>query len=351
MPDFQITALPDIKLRLANMFTDSRVNKDNGTIMPESFKSIAENQKINAAPLMAAGTCQGFKLWWEKPNCDEPDCDGDLTDDLCDFDADETFELEEQMVEITNFCDDKFKIAADVCEDSNIIKFADKFSSQMATVFRNYEKKLNTKAIGFLNANIDDNDVVSGPMTNTPGVGTIIPSINWTANLMGNLNQVAVMNKMTDPILLNGNNFWLEIWNTQFAKCCTSEEMAMKFQSFRNWYWDIFNLDQTLGEQATFMWEAGSLAVLNEYHYMSPIPVEVTSDKHVYHVNHPTLRYLDGGTLKPVVIDVTRIRKCTTTSKGTLAADYYWHFRLRYEFLKSPVGCGGKLPLFKFINQ
>lgn len=351
MPDFQITALPDIKIRMQNMFTDSRINKDNGTIMPESFKAIAENQKINGSMLTdEKGDCQGFKLYWEKPDCSDAVCD-DAPTDLCDFDADEKFELEEQMVDVNNACYAKFKIAADICESSNMIKFADKFASQMKKVFMDFEKVLNTQTVSFLNANFDDNDVVSGPMTNTPGVGTIIPPMDWTLNLMGNLTQVATLNKITDPVLLNGNNLWLEVWNTQFAKCCTNQELAAKMQSFQKWYWDIFNLDQTLGEKATFMWDAGSLAVLNKYHYMSPTPVEVVADKHVYHVNHPTLRYMSDGVMKPVKIDVVRLKKCTTLLNGTIAGDYYWHFTLRYDFYKSPVGCNGKIPLFKFLNQ
>jgi hypothetical protein len=351
MADFQITALADVKIRLQNMFTQSRVNTDNGSIMPESFKAIAENQKIKAAPIMAAGTCQGFKLWWVEPSCDDAACDGDLTDDLCDFDADDTMTLAEQDIEITNFCDDKFGIAADICEDSNIIKFADKFAYELSEVFKRYERKLNTLSIGYLNANTDDNSFVSGPMTNTPGVGTIIAPSNWNAGLMANLQQVSMMNKIAMPILLNGSNLWVDIWNSQYGKCCGDQGDAAKFMSFKNWYWDTFNLDQTLGEKATFMWDAGSLAVLNEHHYMSPVPIEITADKHVYHVAHPTLRYMDDGKMKPLMIDVTRIRKCTTTLKGTLAANYFWHFRLRFEFLKSPVGCNGKLPLFKFLNQ
>jgi hypothetical protein len=232
-----------------------------------------------------------------------------------------------------------------------MIKFPEKFAYQMGEVFKRYEKKLNTKAIGFLNANTDDNAFVSGPMTNTAGVGTIIPPASWNASIMANLQQVAMMNKISTPILLNGNNLWVDIWNSQFGKCCEDMSAAAKFNSFQNWYWDTFNLDQTLGEKATFLWDAGSLAVLNENHYMSPVPVEVTADKAVYYVNHPTLRYMADGVMKPMVIDVTRIRKCITTEKGTLAANYFWHFRMRYEFLKSPVGCNAKLPLFKFLNQ
>lgn len=351
MADFQITALADIKVRLQNMFTDSRVNKDNGSIMPESFKAIAENQKINSTPIMAAGVCQGFKLWWIKPSCDDAACEGDLMDDLCDFTADDTMKLDEQDVDIVNFCDDKFGIAADICEDSNMIKFADKFAFELSEVFKRYERKMNTRAIGFLNANIDDNEFVSGPMTNSPGVGTIIAPSNWNASLMANLQQVAMMNKVSMPILLNGNNLWTDIWNAQFGKCCGDQGDAAKFNSFKNWYWDTFNLDQTLGENATFLWDAGSLAVLNEYHYMSPVPVEITADTHAYHIAHPTLKYMDNGTMRPMIIDVVRKRSCTTTSKGTVAANYAWHFRMRFEFLKSPVGCGGKLPLFKFLNQ
>ena len=349
--DFQITALPDIKIRLDRMFTASRVNRDNGSVMPESFKSIAENQKIDSTPIMAAGKCQGVKLWWVKPSCGDVACEGDMSMDLCDFDADPTMTLEEQDVEITGFCDDKFGIPADVCEDSNIIKFADKYAFELSEVFKRYENKINKLAIGFLNANFDDNDFVSGNMVNTPGTGTIIDPMYWNAALMANLQQVAMMNRIDMPILLNGTNLWTDIWNSQFGKCCGDQGNMTKFESFKNWYWDSFNLDQTLGEKATFLWDAGSLAVLNQYYYMSPTPQELTADKHVYHIPHPTLRYRDGNTLKPMMIDVTRIRKCTTTSKGYADANYVWHFRMRFEFLTSPVGCGGKIPLFKFLNQ
>lgn len=351
MPDFQLTALTDVKIILDRMFPKNRVKHDNGSIMPESFNAIAENQNINVSQLTEAEKgCIGFKAYWTKPSCGDAEC-ADQPIDLCDFAADETMEFEEQEFTVNGICWDKFQLNADICESGNMIKFADRFSYQMGEVFKRFEKKMNSFAIGFLNANIDDNEVVSGPMTNTPGVGTIIPPTNWTAALMGNLQQVSFLNKIEKPIILNGNNLWVEIWNANMGKCCTDQGDASKFNSFKNVYWDTFGLDQQLSEKPTFLWDAGSLAVMNQYYYENSAPREVTADKVVYSVAHPTLKYFADGMLKPMMIDVVRLRKCNTSSKGTLVADYTWAFSLRYEFLKSPVGCNGKLPLFKFLNQ
>lgn len=347
--DFQIAQLPDVKVKLDNLMTAHRA-RANVQGWFETFRAIAENQKIQTAPILVNGDCRGYKAWWKKPDCADPAItQGNLATDLCDFDADETIDLDEVTVDVTDLLEDKFLVEGDICEGANQIKFADRFAMELFDVFRRYEKKMDKVAIAFLDANFQDNTHDPGKVNNEAGVGTEVLTTDFNAAFMANMQEIALMNQINDPVFLNGLNLWQEVWNAEKGKCCTDESNRSKLMSFPNWYWDPYQLDQVLGEKASFLWDAGALAVINESVNESPVPVEVTSDKHIYYINHPTLKWFNNGRLEPMKIDVTRIKKCRTAANGKLVADYYWHFRLRYEFLKSPVGCNG-LGLFKFLN-
>lgn len=349
--DFQITALPDVKVRLDQMFADSRVKRF-GVYDPVSLNAIAENQMVKVDPILSNGRdCRKYEVYFKKPNCDDEAVDCTMATDLCDFDADPTVELEKVEITINNCIEDKFSIQADICEDSNMTKFADKFAMELNDVFLKMERKMNKVAIAFLEANQE------APVYHESGVMTvdaqgiyIAPNL-WKADLMADLQQFAMMNRINEPVFLNGLNLWKDLYKANMGASANEETQRNLFNSFRNWYWDYQNLDQQLNKKATFLWDAGSLALLNESYHPSMVPTEVTADKHIYHINHPRLMYRDGNTMKPMVIDVTRIRKCTTTEAGVIAADYLWHFRLRFEFLTAPTACDDKIPLFKFLNE
>lgn len=348
--DFQLAQLPDVKIRLDNYLLENRTKK-NGQGEFDSFRAIAENQRVTTIPIMVGEDCRSVEAWFKKPDCTTvATTQSNLATDLCDLDADPTADLDSVPIVINDAIEDKFAIEGDICEGSSTIRFADKFAMELNDVFLRFEKKMDKLAIAFLEANFEDNAHDPGLVNNEAGVGTEVLTANFNAAFMAKMQEIAMMNRIDTPVFLNGLNLWQEVWNAQTGKCCTDESNFARLMSFPNWYWDPFNLDQTLGEKASFLWDAGSLAVLNKSVNPSPVPVEVTSDRHIYYVNHPTLKIWNNGRLEPMKLDVTRIKKCRTAANGRLVADYIWHFRLRYEFITGPVGCDAKIPLFKFLN-
>jgi hypothetical protein len=346
--NFTASTMKPILARLNEMWLDPATKRD--YISPiDSFKAIADNQQLRLNPIIVGGDCRGYEVTWLKPGCDNEATDIDSEDDFCEIDGTE-LESVKKVYDVTNAVTTDFKVWDDDCKDT--FTFQDKVAEGMYQAEIALEKKLNTASILFLNASIDDNTHVVGNAENVAGAGTYFPAADWTPELMGQLAEILAVNKVAAPILLTGTNMWNAHFNASYnALNTTGKDQMGKLMHFPNWYFDPLTLDGALSEKATFGFDPGVVGFLNKNFWANRSPIN-TLDKnntHIWSFPARNLKYKDGSSMKPVIIDAMWQRVCKTTSGRPVWGTIYKFF-LRYEMVTSPADCNSQLGIFKFVN-
>jgi len=161
-------------------------------------------------------------------------------------------------------------------------------------------------------------------------VGTttyIAPSL-WTADLMGYLAQVGIMNKFSNPYLINGTNLWQQNWQANFNNLNSDQKDALaKFGSLRS-YWDPFNIDLILSpDKVSFLIDKGAVAFVSKAYYPANSPVE--------YIGAGQIRYsVESKNLMGVFYDVVYTNRC-------VADEIYHDFTLYVHagIFQNPIGC------------
>lgn len=121
--------------------------------------------------------------------------------------------------------------------------------------------------VGKLNAFAGENLNTDGEYTVT-GVDTEIPAYAWNEDLFGYLAETSIVNKLSLPILLSGRNLSRQAWKVQMETTDPTGKSAMKkmFEGTRP-YFDLFNVDSTLGEKVTFLINPNSIGFVSKNYY------------------------------------------------------------------------------------
>lgn len=160
---------------------------------------------------------------------------------------------------------------------------------------------------------------------------TYIPATDWNASLMAYFQKVIILNRMRDAFMLSGNNLFQTIWNAEMnASNANGAGDAARFRSMKK-YFDLFNIDGTLGAQKTFLLRPGSYAFVNKAYY-DPTPTQhIGPDaRMLYSVQSKNLPFIS--------YDVIAHTICTGN-------EYYDVEKIMFKggFFQNPIHCGGEM--------
>lgn len=168
----------------------------------------------------------------------------------------------------------------------------------------------------------------------TTGKGTvvgadtyIIPSY-WNPSLFAYFNRVAVMNKLTNPILLSGNNLYEAYYMAQANAGNANGKGDIKMFGSMPLYFDLFNVDSVNDpDLKTYMLSMGSMAMVSKV--FNPDVPEKTFDHTRYTMPSnfmPGLKY-----------DVWYNNECESTGGRRIKHNYT--IRLTADIYLNPHGC------------
>lgn len=174
----------------------------------------------------------------------------------------------------------------------------------------------------------------TGGKGNVSGFETTIAPAYWNANLMSYFNLVARQNKFSNPYIVSGTNLF-EAYDLAQANAANSDGKGAKtlFDRYRM-YFDTFNVDSTLGEQATFMLNRNALAFHSKTRYnWSPTDGRAMQWGGVG--SSTGMRYqIESKNLPGVFYDV--IYKITCNGDEIT---HDWKVKFRGDIFRNPVGC------------
>jgi hypothetical protein len=348
--DFSASYLGDILVKQQEMWANPRsLNQLNE--YTETAQAILSNQMVRWLPIMENGRkCIGVKATWLK-DCDDTvtDCSSGNNLSNCDISGHE-IESDSKLYPENLCIRDSFKVMDDECKDQ--YEAQEKIAFAMIRSKQKIQKKLNTKIISFLDANITAN-LFTGTYGDIDGTETYFAPSYWTQDIIAEFDLTNVMNKIRTPIVLNGSNLRTAVFNAQFNQLNSDQkDQAAKFGHMKM-YWDLLNIDTTVGSKATYLVDAGGVGFFNLNNYMNTAPEQTNDNQNsvVWHETSPNLSYMNGNAEQPLKFDITMLRKCTVIGSQRLWG-YHYEVQLRGGLHLGPPGCGGATDtgILKIIN-
>ena len=343
--DFTASQLGDI-IRFQNeFFKKSRVN--NHLDQPvETAKTLMALQQVAFDPIMdSARNCVGQKLVWLKGSGDAVTEDSTAT---CTIDGAQ-FESASQMVTPNIKLDTKFSVLDNQCKDK--IDTNTKIAYGMLDAKTRLLTALNNKFIAHIDSQLSDNTTpTTGTWDNTNKWVAVTPAA-WTQDLIASLNLDAIKNKMYNPIILNGTNFFNAKFNAMYNTLNDNQrDQLAKFNHF-NMYWDVRNIDAAVGEKATYVIDPGVIGFWNQTEYNTTTPYWNQDDKNTFTWKEavPELQYNDNGTMRDIYVDVRMQRRCAANGNN-LSFGYYFQVLLRAGLVAAPAPSATDKGILKYVN-
>lgn len=172
------------------------------------------------------------------------------------------------------------------------------------------------------------------------GTDTSIPAANWNPNLFSYLMESAILNRMRDAYLLSGHNLFQQNWNAamEAANAQNGAANAAKINSIQK-YFDLFNLDSTLGAKKSFLIRPSATAFVSK-NYWPSVPEPLPG------ATNGSVRYsMQSFNLPFITYDVIMVTECVNN-------EYFYKFRLSFKggFFQNPVNCDGtKTGVLSFV--
>lgn len=192
------------------------------------------------------------------------------------------------------------------------------------------EVELSAVLVAFAATNADVPDPTWFQSTTvTPVVDDVntleIATVDWTGALLADFAAIKQLAVMPNSIILSGRNLWNKTLLAQFeANYATTNNQVLVGQNFFDMYFDLMNVDQTLGDKSTLMLDKNSILFWSSpVHQNLATPQLMTSDTYIWSDMLPRLQYMANGRMNPIYIDVKATRFCAS---GT---SYGW----RYEYV------------------
>jgi hypothetical protein len=348
--DFSAAQLSQIVVAANTMWEDPRQARD--LMEPiEVLRSIAENQKVSFNPVLVNNSCQGFKVaWLKRCGVDAVDCSAEAASAGCELEGDE-IDADDKTYTSTGCFTDSFTVWDDDCK--GLFDFEQKVAFGSLKAMQNIKKKLNTAALAFLNANKHDNSHIVTGGTNSAGNGTYFASGSWTPELISVFAEIAMMNRIKNPVFVSGTNLWGVNFNANYNFSNSDQkDQLLKMRHFKDWYWDPETVDVTLAKKATLMFDAGAVGFFtkNEFSNMAPREVDTKNGTVVYAMPDKELAYMNGGSATPLMYDVYTQPVCKTAAKGVQKYGRVFKFMIQYGFILSPEQCNDNTGIIEFVN-
>lgn len=179
----------------------------------------------------------------------------------------------------------------------------------------------------------------------TSGSDTVIPAVNWTPNLYGYFVESMIMNRMRDAYMLSGHNMFQQDWNImkEAGNAQGGAANVAKANTFQK-YFDLFNMDSTLGAKKTFLVRPSSMAFVSKNYY-GPAPEEIKGKAAI-------IRYsVQSFNLPFITYDVLHDTECVQgLNNGDIK--YKWRLSFKGDLFQNPTNCDGtKTGLLSFLCQ
>jgi hypothetical protein len=189
------------------------------------------------------------------------------------------------------------------------------------------DEDISIAAAAFLDASTGKNLYTNRGYTIT-NTNTVVPATAWNYTLFPYLINAAKKNRLVNPFILSGQLLSESDIMAQLNGANADGKGALNaFNSFKKYY-DLFNIDSTVGQEKLFLLSGGSIAFGSKTHYTG---VRQYDGWKVFTVNSRNLTKKDGS---PVVYEVWYKTRCTDN-----AVMHDFTIRSKYDWFLNPTGC------------
>lgn len=189
------------------------------------------------------------------------------------------------------------------------------------------DQEISVAAAAFLDASAGKNLYTNRNYTITNS-NTVVPATAWNYTLFPYLINAAKKNRFINPFIISGQLLSESDIMAQLNGANADGKGAQNaFNAFKRYY-DLFNIDSTVGSEKLFMLSGGSIAFASKTHYTG---VRQYDGWQVFTVNSRNLTKRDGN---PVVYEVWYKTRCANES-------VYHDFTIRskFDWFLNPTGC------------
>jgi hypothetical protein len=325
--DFTCANLLEIQGKAETMWMDNAVQKD---YMPkvDVLLAIINNQTAKLEPIVSTQSKDYvIKMSWINAcEIEGADCGSE-----CEIDGPE---LSAECKEYApNLCREfSFKVNENTFRTS-IYSPEEIVAKGLLKQLKLADEYLAQQTVLYLESNKGENEFAGIGSLVGSGIGgqdTVVAPSNWNASIMGYFYQVAIMNKISNPMLLSGSNLFQAMWNAQAnAANADGKGDLNKFQQMPIFF-DLFNIDSTLSPALkTFLLDKSAVA-FGSINRFSETPIQILG------ANTQQRYSVASKTLPGVRYDVYYTTACEG-EQGNL----YHKFKLvvRGGIYSNPVGC------------
>jgi hypothetical protein len=348
---FTASTMNRVKLRLATMFKTPLITNSNLIQPAVTARSLLMNQTATADPILKGGKCVGVTAWYiDSSSIGEvstpTDCTTPSGNAVGTLGVDYTSAplAESAGTARDNRCD-------------NEINFAEEMASVINAAMASCRNQLNAYVINQLDAESGTNiftGIPSGWDYTTDDPNILVPQDDFTWENIGFFRLVADNNNFGLPAFISGSgHFYGKWWAANYQRFNDNERGV--FQAFQDqrFYFDTRQLDQTIGEAATFAVDMNSVVFWNTT-FSTPTPTEYSvgsnGKKWVWTEADPEMVYNNNGTLSPVMYEVEVEESCVARNSGTtqLQKSYKVYVRIIGGFEVAPPGPNGETGVLQF---
>lgn len=314
--DFTASVIGAVKVLEANLLQSPRGFTDiNKEIVAGA--AILQHQDPNIVTIGAGVACMNADIYVQRSNTLDK---GNKTI-ACDITAGERGATEkisltkEILVNLEKFTVDNIFCA-------NAESYASQLAYMKLKAKVNLELKLAKALVAKVNAGIDNITADMFEVQGTVVGGNIyeVAKVNFTGDLLADLQWQVKSGGFADPLIMNGRNFFNKSIMEMYASvgCCTNDAILNRNQVF-DIIWDSQNVDSITGAKSTLLVDKNSVLFWSSpsYDNIEMQNMIVESNDVVHWVETlPRLQYFAGGALQPIYVDIRGKRTCIQDSLG-----------------------------------
>jgi hypothetical protein len=353
--NFTASALQVAQVKLEEMFAVPSISQ---TELLEGSASTARallmRQRSRTVDRLVGNKCVGIEAWFIRPNA-EGDADTTPPAD-CDVPCGDEAETVKADYETTVLVRSQAKVLDNRCD--NLVMFGDELAAQQAHMMTKMRKDLNTLVVipgleAASQANLDTMmDATWDGTTNTPRI--VVPTTDFTFERFNEFNTVAALNNFGEFFTVSGrlfsDNRWAAMLN-QNNEGFRNQALAYASQQM---YFDVRDLDQTVGRKTAFFIDQNSYAFWNTVRN-TPTPQMVNTDSGktwVWVQADPFLQWNKNGVLTPVLYEFEMAETCIGRDDQDFRQNSYCLYgRLVGGFEFAPTGRNGEKGVLQFSNE
>jgi hypothetical protein len=163
--------------------------------------------------------------------------------------------------EITKYATSSFELD-EALYVSNTLMIPEVFADTLLKHLKALDEKIAQVAVAsldsFVQANANQSGIGCSDATGT-WVETFVNPSYWSPSIMGYFKKTAILNKFSNPFLLDGSNLFDHYWNAQMNAGNGDGSGAKTMFDQIKFYSDLFNVD-AVADKSTFMINRGTVA-------------------------------------------------------------------------------------------